>query len=477
MRRHILIVDDEELFREICRDMLDERGYRVTVTADAAAGMQVIATDAVDLLVADITLPGMDGLTMIEQVRELHPEIPAIVITGFLNQENMLRSLNLGVRGFLTKPFFYDELFQAVERALAQSQATRNQVLLHHYLPMIHLGEEILSVDHNELFAKTLSTALKIGLQQTGATQAFLAVTGPDGTLELATSLGVAPEEEPRLTEYLVAIRNALGSQDETLADDLLPGMTTLAVRMPGNTHFAMLVLARPKDLGGFQVEERKLARLLAIQAAIALHHQGSAAMVVSEAKDMRQVVCGLAHALAPEQTLGASGDDLARLGDLAVRVAKRLDMDTRDHETVRCATVLHGLGKVLTPPDLMGKPAPLTDAETAQVRAYVTLGAERLERTPILAPAAPYVAAHRERWDGTGYPEGLQGEAIPLGARIIGAVSAWGALTSARPYRKALTPEQAADTLRAGSGKSFDPAVVDALLEILEMKADSASG
>jgi response regulator RpfG family c-di-GMP phosphodiesterase len=468
MRRHILIVDDEELFREICREMLEERGYHVSLAADAPVAFAILKREPVDLLVADITLPGMDGLDLIEKVHEAHPGLPAIVITGFLNETNMLRSLNLGVRGFLTKPFFYDELFVAVEKALEHSQATRNELLLQHYRPIIHLGEEILAADHEALFATTLRTVLRIGVQQTGATHGFVAVPGQSGErLELAASAGFGPEDQPHMPAYLEAVRRALsGEDDEVTSTDLISGMTTLAVRMPGGgRRGGVMVLARHKTDDAFGAEERNLAHLLAVQAAIAIHHHGAHGRAMEHSHDAARTLVALAGALLPPASGHPTGQTLTALATVGERVAEALKCGPEERRAVRDAVTFHDLGKAFLPLELLTRPGPLTDAEWERMRTYPDLGAQVMARIETLRAASPLVAAQRERWDGMGYPNGTAGEAIPLEARIVGVVSAWGAMTAARPYRPALSRDEAAKTLKAEAGRALCPRVVEAFL------------
>jgi response regulator RpfG family c-di-GMP phosphodiesterase len=469
MRRHILIVDDEELFREICREMLEERGYRVSLAADAPVALAILKREPVDLLVADITLPGMDGLALIEKVHEVRPGLPAIVITGFLTEKNMLRSLNLGVRGFLTKPFFYDELFVAVEKALEHSQATRNELLLHHYRPIIHLGEEILAADPETLFSTTLRTALRIGLQQTGATHGFIALPAADGgaRFELGAAMGFGPEDQPHMPAYLEAVRRALsGDAEEVASLDLIPGMNALAVRMPGGARRpGALVFARPKGEETFGDEERNLARLLAVQAAIAIHHHDAHGREAEHSHDAARTVVALAGALLPPQSGHFAGQTLAALAAVGVRVAEALKCAPEDRLAVRDALTFHNLGKAFLPPELLTRPGPLTQAEWSIMHTYPAKGAEVLARVESLRAAAPLVAAQRERWDGAGYPAGTAGEAIPLAARIVAVVSAWGAMTSARPYRAALARAEAAKALKSEAGHAFCPRVVEAFL------------
>ncbi|MDH4228274.1 MAG: response regulator [Nitrospirota bacterium] len=476
MHKHILIVDDEELFRTICREMLEERGYRVSVAADAEEGLVVIGNDTVDLAVVDITLPGMDGLSMIEKAHGVHPDLPAIVITGYLTTDNMLRSLNLGVRGFLTKPFFYDELFQSVERALTRSKAERSQLLVNHYLPMIHLGEEILSADHDEVFSKTLATALHIALRQTYATRGFIVISEPSRhtRLQLATSMGFSPEEQPQLMASVEQVAEVLsGDARDVSHAELGPGMAALVVRIPASPGApGALVLERPVSGGEFGEDEYQLAHLLATQVAIAIHHHNASQNAHQNAprptQETDHTLCDLAASLLRTESRHPDGATLARLADLAGDVAKRMGSSSASIRAVRMAVMFHNLGKAFLPPSLLEKSAPPTAEEWVTLRTYVTLGAERLARVPGLRAASPLVGAQRERWDGRGYPQALAGDAIPRGAQIVAAVTAWGAMSCDRPYRPALSTAEAVHVLRQEVGSAFNPDVVTALLEAL---------
>jgi len=133
----------------------------------------------------------------------------------------------------------------------------------------------------------------------------------------------------------------------------------------------------------------------------------------------------------------------------------------------LRVAALVHDLGKIQVDPAILTKPGPLTPAEWEQIRQHPIHGANILRPVPALAPVIPAVLHHHERWDGKGYPDGLAGEQIPLPARIIAVADAFDAMTSARPYRRPLTREQALEELRRGAGTQFDPALVELFLRL----------
>ncbi|HEX4805238.1 MAG TPA: diguanylate cyclase [Conexibacter sp.] len=146
----------------------------------------------------------------------------------------------------------------------------------------------------------------------------------------------------------------------------------------------------------------------------------------------------------------------------LAAAVGRRLGLDAEQLDEVTRAAELHDVGKIAVPDEILHKPAALTADEWRLMRQHTVIGARILGAAPAMRPVAAIVRASHERWDGGGYPDGLTGERIPLGARIVSVCDAFHAMTSARPYQRDVTREEALDELRRCAGTQFDPAVVE---------------
>jgi diguanylate cyclase (GGDEF)-like protein len=156
-------------------------------------------------------------------------------------------------------------------------------------------------------------------------------------------------------------------------------------------------------------------------------------------------------------------GQDIAGTGDLAEATARELRLAIEEIEQVRHATELRDVGKVAMPDAILAKPGPLDDDEWAFIRRHTIIGERIIAAAPALTRVAGVVRASHERWDGTGYPDALAGEEIPLGARIVAVVDAYAAMTSVRPYAMRRSGEAALAELEACAGTQFDPAVVAA--------------
>src|SRR3990170_1263071 len=166
------------------------------------------------------------------------------------------------------------------------------------------------------------------------------------------------------------------------------------------------------------------------------------------------------------------TGGHCHRLAEHAGRTAGHLALPQREIEVVRMGAALHDVGKIVVPDAILKKRGKLTPDEFAIVKQHCYSGGQICKRVPFLMDVFPIVYHHHERWDGQGYPDGLPGERIPLGARIVAVVDAYDAMTTDRPYRESMSRQAAADILKDGAGSQWDATVVRVVLEMAE--ADS---
>jgi HD-GYP domain-containing protein (c-di-GMP phosphodiesterase class II) len=156
-----------------------------------------------------------------------------------------------------------------------------------------------------------------------------------------------------------------------------------------------------------------------------------------------------------------------ARVAGLTVLLGQALGMDAEEMLHLRRGALLHDIGKMAIPDAILLKPGPLTEEEWEVMRRHPVYGYELLSPIAYLRPALDIPHFHHERWDGSGYPQGLKGEEIPLPARVFAVVDTWDALISNRPYRGKVSEERARQIIRDGAGTDFDPRIVKVFLEL----------
>ncbi|RLD16387.1 MAG: hypothetical protein DRI22_01315, partial [Caldiserica bacterium] len=174
-----------------------------------------------------------------------------------------------------------------------------------------------------------------------------------------------------------------------------------------------------------------------------------------------------LAHALEARDPYYQGHSE--RVARYSVEIARKMGLPQEQVENVRRAALIHDIGKIGVPDTILLKPSSLTKQEWEKIREHPKIGEEIVKPIDFLQNISPIIRSHHERWDGLGYPDGLKGEEIPMGARIIAVADSYDSMTSSRPYREALSREGALEELKREKGRQFDPHLVDIFLEILK--------
>ncbi|HZK50629.1 MAG TPA: diguanylate cyclase, partial [Actinomycetota bacterium] len=250
---------------------------------------------------------------------------------------------------------------------------------------------------------------------------------------------------------------------------DLVRGHMAVAPLKLDGGGVGALVVGAPA-LGDYEFSERKMKLLAGIahQARLAINN---AHTFLSLERTFISTVEALANALEAKDEYTSSH---ARwITDMALEVGGELGLEPSTMKNLELGALFHDIGKIGIPTGILLKEGPLNDEEWAVIRTHPELGEKILSPIEFLAEVRPIVRACHEHWDGRGYPDGLRGEDIPLEARIILVVDAFHAMTSDRPYRMALSLEEACKRLTEARGTEFDPRVVDAMLRLMELRPE----
>jgi putative nucleotidyltransferase with HDIG domain len=283
----------------------------------------------------------------------------------------------------------------------------------------------------------------------------------------LAQLLEVAPMLHCQASVSHLLEGTVLMPQEEALLEGggnqwWLPSAGTQGLR-------AVLVLERRQD-DGLSAEDARVLTSLFRQVVVALEKAELFARMEATNRALeethRETVRVLVGAMRARDD--GTGEHCQRIEGWSERLARRLGLQDEEVKAVRLAALLHDIGKIGIPDSILLKPGPLTAAEWQVMRAHPAIGETILASAGHLGAVVPLVGSHHERWDGSGYPRGLRGEQIPLGARIIAVVDAYSAMTDQRAYREAFSHEEAMEELRQEAGRLFDPAVVTLFEELM---------
>jgi HD-GYP domain-containing protein (c-di-GMP phosphodiesterase class II) len=274
---------------------------------------------------------------------------------------------------------------------------------------------------------------------------------------------GLCPDEMSALAEETGQFIQATREQYPGLFQQLTHVETDSCLGFYINinaTDAAILTLA--DDSSVLNGEELVNVRLLADQLGVALSRN-------TMVRDLQDLNLGILTALARavDANSGWTHGHSERVTEYALEIARELGLSDSQCESLQCAGLLHDLGKIAIPSEILDKRGKLTDEEYRRVQEHPAEAARIIEPIPPFKALLPIILQHHERWDGKGYPEGLQGENIHLGARILAVADVFDALYSDRPYRAGWSYEKVIAHIKDGTGTAFDPCVVDALMRI----------
>lgn len=473
---HLLIVDDESSICELLAQYLRKKAYSVSTAASGEEGLEFVRSNRVDLIISDIKMPGMSGVVFLKNVKELYPSIPVFLTTGFPTLDTAIEALKLGAYDYLTKPFHLEEISEKVKRALVNRKLEEDNVIFSK-LVSLHEITKVLSstLDILELHSKFLNFSTKLVKADGGALMLIdqngkLGITDVSGKnynreyflkkTFLLSSRFVARKGEPILLEQ--------GTSD--LPDDILPvpsdiqSYISFPLKTPSAT-LGVLHLIRRIGHDSFTDLDLEITNVLTSQASISIEN----VRLYSNIRD-NYLKTIRAFALAVEAKDQYTHGHSENVMKYTMMLAKHLGLPDHELEQVKYAGLLHDIGKIGISENILNKATRLTPQEFNEIRRHPELGANIIADVPFLKSLVPLVLHHHEFFSGVGYPAGINGEEIPFGARILSVADAYEAMTSNRPYRKALSEEIACDILKKERGHQFDPHIVDAFLDILNM-------
>lgn len=440
---HILLVEDEPAHAELARRAFEARGGQVRLTiaktlAEARSYLSIL-TPRPALIIADWRLPDGDGMELLEEYRE-NPAIPAIIMTSHGNERVAVEAMKAGALDYLVKsevtlmdlPHIAERALREwsilAERSKMESALSRSETLLHTVVSNIPIV--LFAIDKQGVF--TLSEGKG------------LSALGLNSGQVMGKRITDVYHNSPEIND---SIRRVLAGEAHVNILDV-NGATL-------ETWFSPVLEPNGEITGAIGVSTDITARQQT-EARLSLAHQA-----LIEAYDA--TIEGWAHALElrERETAGHS----RRVVALTLELARKMGVAEEDLVHLRRGALLHDIGKMGIPDYILLKPGKLTEEEWVIMRQHPQYARKMLSSIEYLHPAIEIPYSHHERWNGSGYPLGLKGKAIPLAARVFAVVDVWDALKSDRPYRPAWTEKDTRIYLQQQAGREFDPRVVELFL------------
>src|SRR4029453_15874765 len=469
----VLVVDDNASLLRFLVSAFSANGCIVSQAAAAEQALSGIAAEAFDLVVSDIKMPGLSGLDLLRAVKARQPGTPVVLITGNPSINSAVFGLRHGAYDYLPKPFSIREVQDLLQRVLADRQKWDGQTPLPSGLAeelarrqtgvevLFKIGDLALQGLEPVAFAEQ---ALRLFVQSVKSDAALVLLRDEHGQFN-SRHQGSAPLVNGLLAMLQRSFENLVATDGRQTLNLSAPGdpLDAISAVIPGlGSSMGVVCLPREAANGAFVPDERELLLGYAQTTAVALQK-----MILRDNVERNLVDTITAFVNAIESKDRYLKGHSARVALYAAETATMLNMMADMVEVVRRGARLNDLGKLSIMDTILRKRERLPPEEVTIIKTHPIVGAKIPEPLRFLARETCAVRHHHERFDGTGYPDGLQGEAIPIVARVVTVADVFDAITSNRPYRTALTVAEAREEIARGRGSHFDPAVVDAFLGV----------
>ncbi len=505
-RYRVLVVDDDPSIRSLFSLILRENGSYETLTAsDGEQALEILRRDErIDIVLTDVQMPKMNGMELLREVKSVDPTLPVIMVTGFPTIDIAIRSMKEGASDFITKPFKFDQVELILSRTLREREL---------YLENAKLKEALVHTKEVEILNRRLSEKIKeLTLLYSVSESMSGTFSSVDQVLEkgleiVAKSLecervSIMFYDRPSNSLYVRAAKGLnieitkdlripvgqgisgkvfqLGSSlivrdvnkelDESLRNQWFYKTRSL-ISVPlfiQNEPFG--VINTTDKIGDTLFTNDDLVILETIAKKISLNIE-NVILYESVYENLLETLMALVKTLEAKDPYTQRHS--ARVTYYAIETAGKLSCGEDKIETLRFAGYLHDIGKVGVRDTVLLKEGKLTDSEYKEIMKHPVIGEEIVKHLELLPEERAIIRSHHERWDGTGYPDGLKGEEIPYLARIIAVSDAYDAMTSSRPYRRAMPHEDAMEELMRCKGTQFDGEVVEAFALIIDESKD----
>jgi putative nucleotidyltransferase with HDIG domain len=506
----ILVVDDEPGVRDILKTYIEYEGFSVTTAPDGIEALHLAESETFDVVLSDILMPRMDGLTLAAEIRRVQPDTVVVLMTGYASVNTAVEAIKRNVFDYILKPFQNMQIvLQAVRRAIERKQLIQerktliedlketNAKLAHHrQLLMAKVTET-----DNELARRVERLSILYEISRSASS-----ITGLDQLLvNIMKRVSAAMNNSPGIlwlldeSKTILKRHVAVGldhlntvpesiSRDEGEVGEAVRDNRVRVCRMPETMNesiFSELMKSEnitsmvmipfnfeETALGAFTIffkegtpseDDISLLSAIADQTSVSIKN---AELFADQQRLFRETIEALATAIDSRDHY--TGGHSYMVTQYSLAIVREMGFNEKDTELIRVAGLLHDIGKIGISDNILNKPGKLTEEEMGVIKAHPILGRMIIESIEALKPAARIVYHHHEHYDGSGYPEGVKGKDIPLESRILQVADIFHALTSDRIYRKAMSLEQAIAVIREEMGSIIDPEIGEIFLGII---------
>ncbi len=488
----ILVVDDEEGIREIVKDFFERKDYTVYTAGNGIEALEILKQTRPGCCFTDINMPKMDGLELAEQIRKMDNTLPVVIMTGFPSLDNTIRTLKNGVVDYLIKPVSLDQMELCYMRIVRERSLFVENLILKEEVEK----QERIKILNNELVARVdeLNVMNRIMDDFSGAVSSndiFAKVVdlGVDVLDAEDVSFYIYNEE----TSSLVFMNSAglnknMGEQLSTsfekfIIDVISDDQPCLVSNNMGKTGIPADILSlivvplkiRNKTFGvvtgsvfngkrRFNDKDIYYMKFITQKAATAIENMALYENIYDNLFATLYAFVAALEARDPYTRRHSS-----RVTEFSLLMGKNMNCSDEEMDILNVAGQLHDIGKIGIRDDILLKPGRLTRDEYEKIKEHPVIGADIVAKLGLWNREQNIIRHHHEKYDGTGYPDGLKGEEIPKLARILSMADAFDAMASDRAYRQGMEKAKVISIIMECSGSQFDPYIAKIFLDMLD--------
>lgn len=498
----VLVVDDEPSIRETLRAYLERLGIpRVETAENGKTALAALNRRFYDYVFMDLMMPEMSGMEALKELRQNGRPSSVIVMTGYPSMEKVIQAIQNGASDFLVKPFRLQDIKVSMERIhrlhglmkrnwfLSKELEQKEQVEMLNDQLQRKIREKTTLYDIIDSLSKInrpeeiYDYMVEKAADACDASRACFLLRDPSrssllsftehGAPELRPGLQIAVETDAQGRQVVDAgfVRRFLsdGNLDPVFVDEATCGERLVAVPFRIRKEpFGLLLAAGKKKPDAFGKEEEFILNFLTERAALNIENM---ALYDSLKENLFATLGALVSAIEARDLYTQQHSE--RVTRIALEIAVKLGCSGEDLRRLEASGPLHDIGKIGIDDQVLKKAGRLSAEEFERIKAHPLIGVNIVAPLGLDAEELSIIRNHHERWDGKGYPDGLEGKETPQLARILAVADAFDAMSSDRAYRKALPLQACLRELKENSGAQFDPEVVHAALELFRSNPD----
>jgi len=458
MNKKILIVDDDENIRRLCRDLLERENFVIEETGNGFDAINRIENEEYDLVLLDLQMAEIDGFEVVKKVREFNDAIPIVIMTGYATIENAVKAMKTKANDFVVKPFDIHQFLSTVRRNIELGSLTKEVSRLRMIETLFELNKNIVSLTELEALLDKICDLL-LRLFSSERISIFLFDEINNRYILRKHKYKESYVDKLRISYQLKEVNETFGVNIIKIEEKIDKFVVSIKVRGK-EREIGLIEMEIPEKI---KENEIKFLELFATQAGIGIENSFLLEKVHSSyLNTIRSLINSLEAK--DEYTKGHS----EQVAYYAVLLSKQLGLSEEEIETIKIASYLHDLGKLGIKDDILFKKGPLSPEERNVIKKHPIITVNILQPLEVDKGKLEACLYHHERIDGRGYPNGLTGEKIPFYAKILSIADAYSAMVSKRPYRNALSKEEAIKELLKNAGSQFDRELVRVFVNVL---------